>query len=69
MKKIWDYATWGVAVYSIYKHMLALNEAKNDLYLTLEPAQQARWDSMFGKPVTVATIPLAPTLTQVVSGT
>ena len=76
IKQIWDYAGWFVAFYSIYKQVSVLKEAKNEFYETLEPSQQARWDSIFGKPVTtlpvtpIAAMPIVePTLTQVVSGT
>lgn len=81
-KKIWDYAGWFVAVYTIYNQFKTLNQAKDEFYSTMEPSQQARWDAIFGKPanatpVTPAAILAAanaplnvpPTLTQVLSGT
>lgn len=83
-KNLWKYSGWIVAIWSAHKQIQQMNELKNEFYETMGPAEQARWDSIFGRPTaTVVTTPLnivevekvagakplSPTMEQVEAGT
>lgn len=61
--KTWEYITYGLTAYTIYKQLQTLREAKEDVYSSLAPEVKARWDKIFGKgPAVQNPIPQVPVI-------
>lgn len=61
-KRTWDFIGYAVGAYTIYGRLQSAWAAKNSLYSTLSPDQQAEWDKVFGKPSVSVALPPQPML-------
>jgi len=79
VQRLWEFLGYGLAAYSMYEKLKTMNSIKNDLFPYMSPSEQAIISKYLGTPVatptttTSGTLPsvaaVAPTLTQVKSGT
>ena len=75
VQKTWEYVGIFIGVWTIYKQLKTLNEARLEIYNELPDSLKAKWDSVLGKPVQPTTMKVAsieskePTLTQVEAST